>query len=171
MDKDVLEFVTFCIGNLARQLKLSQLEVYLKLKDSLILSDYIVPCYNVLHTFSKEYILEDLSEFMKDKGVLDYSLTFKESIAIKHAHEEAYHCILESKYTRIIAEISQMHEVSLEQAMDIFYTSELLPLLEDGVADLHCRSDKYLAEEIWRDFTQDNKENMVNSCEIKSSND
>ena len=24
-------------------------------------------------------------------------------------------------------------------------------LHEDGVADLHCRSDKYLAEEIWRE--------------------
>lgn len=44
-----------------------------------------------------------------------------------------------------------MHNVSLEEAMDIFYNSPLLPLLEEGVADLHCRSDKYLAEEIWRE--------------------
>ena len=36
-------------------------------------------------------------------------------------------------------------------AMDIFYNSPLLPLLEEGIADLHCRSDKYLAEEIWRE--------------------
>ena len=67
-------------------------------------------------------------------------------------HDEAYHAILEAKYSRIISEISEMHDVSIEQAMEIFYTSELLPLLEDGVADLHCRSDKYLAEEIWREF-------------------
>ena len=36
-------------------------------------------------------------------------------------------------------------------AVDIFYNSPLLPLLEEGIADLHCRSDKYLAEEIWRE--------------------
>ena len=66
-------------------------------------------------------------------------------------HDEAYHAILEAKYARIINEISQMHSVSLEEAMDIFYNSPLLPLLEEGVADLHCRSDKYLAEEIWRE--------------------
>ena len=66
-------------------------------------------------------------------------------------HDEAFHAILEAKYARIINEISQMHSVSLEEAMDIFYTSPLLPLLEEGVADLHCRSDKYLAEEIWRE--------------------
>lgn len=66
-------------------------------------------------------------------------------------HDEAFHSILEAKYARIINEISQMHSVSLEEAMDIFYNSPLLPLLEEGVADLHCRCDKYLAEEIWRE--------------------
>lgn len=69
-------------------------------------------------------------------------------------HDEAYHAILEAKYARIITEISEMHNVSLEEAMDIFYTSPLLPLLEEGVADLHCRSDKYLAEEIWRETNE-----------------
>ena len=66
-------------------------------------------------------------------------------------HDEAFHAILEAKYARIINEISQMYNVSLEEAMDIFYNSPLLPLLEEGIADLHCRSDKYLAEEIWRE--------------------
>lgn len=69
-------------------------------------------------------------------------------------YDESYHAILEAKYSRIICEISKMHGISIEKAMDIFYTSDLLPLLEDGVADLHCRSDKYLAEEIWRDYQE-----------------
>ena len=71
-------------------------------------------------------------------------------------HDEAYHAILEAKYARIINEISEMHGVSLENAMDIFYNSPLLPLLEEGVADFHCRSDKYLAEEIWREYDEKN---------------
>jgi len=69
-------------------------------------------------------------------------------------HDEAYHAILEAKYARIIAEISEMHNVSIDTALDIFYKSELLPLIEEGVADLHCRSDKYLAEEIWREYLE-----------------
>lgn len=67
-------------------------------------------------------------------------------------HDEAFHAILEAKYARIINEISNMYSVSIEKAMDIFYNSPLLTLLEEGVADLHCRSDKYLAEEIWREY-------------------
>ena len=66
-------------------------------------------------------------------------------------HDEAYQAILEAKYARIINEISELHSVSLEEAVDLFYNSPLLPLLEEGIADLHCRSDKYLAEEIWRE--------------------
>ena len=57
--------------------------------------------------------------------------------------DEAFHAILEAKYARIISAISELHGVSLEEAMDIFYNSPLLPLIEDGTADLHCRSDHY----------------------------
>lgn len=45
-----------------------------------------------------------------------------------------------------------MYGVSLEEATDIFYNSETSNMIEDGVADLHCRSDKYLAEEVWDEY-------------------
>lgn len=71
MNKDNIAFVSYCIGNLARHLHLSQKEVYNKLKSSGILDGYIIPSYDVLHTFGKEYLLEDLTSYMKEKGVLD----------------------------------------------------------------------------------------------------
>lgn len=70
MDNKVLEFVTYCICKLAQALKMSQREVYRRLKQSGILYDYIVPSYDVLHTFSSRYIVEDLTDYMKEKGVL-----------------------------------------------------------------------------------------------------
>ncbi len=70
MDKKILEFVTYCIGKLAIHLKLSQQEVYKRLKSSDILYGYIVPSYDVLHTFSSRYLIEDLTDYMKEKGVL-----------------------------------------------------------------------------------------------------
>lgn len=57
---------------------------------------------------------------------------------------------------RIITNISEMYGVSLEDATDMYYSSETANLIEEGVADLHCRSDKYLAEEVWREY-QDRK--------------
>ncbi|MEE0423711.1 MAG: DUF3791 domain-containing protein [Prevotella sp.] len=66
-------------------------------------------------------------------------------------HDEGWHAILEAKFARIISEISKMYNVSLDDAMDMFYNSETMQLMEEGVADLHCLSEKYLAEEVWRE--------------------
>lgn len=71
MDKNTLEFVTYCISKLAQQLKLSQKEVYNKLKSSGILDSYIVPSYDVLHTFGSRYLMNDLIDYMQEKGVLE----------------------------------------------------------------------------------------------------
>ena len=68
MKKEYLEFVTFCVGNLADSLGKSASHVYGALRSTGVLSDYIVPCYDVLHTFSKEYIVEDLTEVLKKRG-------------------------------------------------------------------------------------------------------
>lgn len=70
MDKQVLEFVTYCISKLAQHLKLSQRMVYELLIQSGILYNYIVPSYDVLHTFSSRYLIEDLTDYMREKGVL-----------------------------------------------------------------------------------------------------
>ena len=65
-----IDFVTYCIGSLSRRLNMSAVEVYRRLKQSGILTDYIIPSYDVLHTFGKEYLMEDLTEYMREKGVL-----------------------------------------------------------------------------------------------------
>lgn len=70
MDQNVLEFVTYIISQLAWRLGLTQKDVYRRLKDSGILYEYIVPSYDVLHTFGTRYLMEDLSNYMKEKGVL-----------------------------------------------------------------------------------------------------
>lgn len=70
MDSKTLDFVTYCISKLAQTLNLSQREVYRRLKLSGILYGYIVPSYDVLHTFSSRYLVEDLLDYMKEKGVL-----------------------------------------------------------------------------------------------------
>ena len=70
MDKKTLEFVTYCISKLAERLKLRQSDVYERLNRSGILYEYIVPSYDVLHTFSSRYLMDDLTDFMKERGVL-----------------------------------------------------------------------------------------------------
>ena len=56
-----------------------------------------------------------------------------------------------ARCARIIMCISEMYGVSINVAADIYYNSETSNMIEDGIADLHCRSDKYLAEEVWNE--------------------
>ena len=70
MKYEHLDFVTFCVGSLSDALHWSASRVYGALRSSGLLMNYIVPCYDVLHTFSKDYIVEDLTEALREKGVL-----------------------------------------------------------------------------------------------------
>ena len=69
MNYNILNFTMFCISNVAMALGRSLREVYRSMRDGNIIDGYIVPCYDVLHTFSKEYILEDIISLMQKKGV------------------------------------------------------------------------------------------------------
>lgn len=55
--------------------------------------------------------------------------------------------ILQAKYARIIKGIADKLHISLEDAMDGFYHSQTFQMINDGVADMHCRSDIYLVDE------------------------
>ncbi|MCM1348444.1 MAG: DUF3791 domain-containing protein [Firmicutes bacterium] len=48
-----------------------QTEVFRRLYKSGILYSYIVPSYDVLHTFGSRYLMEDITDYMREKGVLD----------------------------------------------------------------------------------------------------
>lgn len=65
--------------------------------------------------------------------------------------EKSRQIILDRKIARIIEVYSTRYGVSLEEAADTYYNSITSQLIEEGVADLHCRSDLYLAEEVWRE--------------------
>jgi hypothetical protein len=70
MDKKQMEFSVFCIESIAEKLGKTGDVVYERLtKESNILNDYIVSCYDALHTQGKEYIVDDIIEVMKQKGV------------------------------------------------------------------------------------------------------
>ena len=65
-----LEFAVFCIENVAAKLGVDAERVYRAFtKKSDILNSYIVPEYEVLHTQSREYIVDDLLTVMKERGV------------------------------------------------------------------------------------------------------
>lgn len=65
-----LEFAIFCIENVASRLNVDAQKVYVVLSEQTdILNEYIIPEYEVLHTQSKDYIVDELIDIMKERGV------------------------------------------------------------------------------------------------------
>ena len=60
--------------------------------------------------------------------------------------------LLQKKYARVINCFANRSKLSLDDALDFFYQSQLYPLLRDGVSDMHCMSDLYLAEELEEEY-------------------
>lgn len=56
-----------------------------------------------------------------------------------------------NKSANVIKAICELYGVSLQEATDAFYQSDTSELMEDGIADLQCRSDKYLATLVWEE--------------------
>lgn len=69
MDKKILEFVTFAIGSVAERLHKSPAEIYEAFKQANVITGYLIPAYDVLHTFGRHYLVDDVLDFMQEKGV------------------------------------------------------------------------------------------------------
>lgn len=60
--------------------------------------------------------------------------------------------LLQKKYSRVIECFANKMGISLDIALDFFYRSEVYQLVRDGVSDMHCMSDEYLADELKTEY-------------------
>lgn len=64
----------------------------------------------------------------------------------------AHPILLQKKYTRIVALLAQRNNLSLNDALNFFYHSNVYRLMSEGISDMHCRSDLYLVEDLEREL-------------------
>lgn len=67
---------------------------------------------------------------------------------------EANKTILQMKYARIVALFAERSGLLLEDALAFFYASDTYRIISNGIADMHCRSDEYLADELWLEYNE-----------------
>lgn len=69
LDSKSLTFALFVIYKLAASWKRTPADVYGILVDTKIFDEYIVGCYDCLHTLGGEYLTEDITEIARARGV------------------------------------------------------------------------------------------------------
>ena len=60
--------------------------------------------------------------------------------------------LLQKKYARIINLFAENSGLSLDEALNFFYNSDVCMLMSEGISQMHCMSDEYLAEELEAEY-------------------
>lgn len=66
-DEIKMAFVASCIEGAARKMGVSYREVYERMNNVGMIDDYLLGCYDALHTESREYVTEDVIECLLNK--------------------------------------------------------------------------------------------------------
>lgn len=69
MTKREVDYITCVIGVLSQMTGKSCSYIYRKLQSAGIIKDYLAATFDVLHTFSLEYVAEDVIQLLKKKGL------------------------------------------------------------------------------------------------------
>jgi hypothetical protein len=56
--------------------------------------------------------------------------------------------LLQRKYARVIETFAQKKDIPLREVLDTFYKSLTYIEIRDGISDMHCCSDEYLADKL-----------------------
>lgn len=62
--------------------------------------------------------------------------------------------LLRMKYGRIVERFAELSNMPLEDALTFFYESKTYELISQGISDMHCLSDYYLADELMIEYNK-----------------
>lgn len=67
----------------------------------------------------------------------------------------AHPILLQKKYARVVKRFAEKMNWSLDDALDFFYRSQVYQLVSEGISDMHCMSDLYLADELEEEYMRE----------------
>jgi hypothetical protein len=65
-----LKFSVYIINQIAQVFQKPTAVIFKLLSESGVLDDYIIGCYDSLHTLGREYLIDDVTGLLNDRGVI-----------------------------------------------------------------------------------------------------
>ena len=119
-----LTFSTFIFYSLSEAWNKTPVEVYKVLNSTGILDVYIIEAYDVLHTLGKTYLVEDITEIVREKGI---------SISLDNAGNKIKILNITKRELEdaIIVNIAEKKNIGIRKAMDMYYSSNTAVKIAD----------------------------------------
>jgi hypothetical protein len=70
MNENQLKFTVFCITALSNSLNIPKHEAYRLLNESGLINDWLIDCYEELHSYGEAYLVNELKDALKIRGCL-----------------------------------------------------------------------------------------------------
>lgn len=130
LSKKQIVFAVWIIHSLAAHWHVTPSKIYHILNDTEILDDYVIGCYDTLHTLGKEYLIEDISEFITERRGRPVDTSDAEAAAShKNCITDIY---LETLDENIILSIADLKKISIRSALNGYYNSRLSEMIYTG---------------------------------------
>ena len=69
LERSQIDLSTFMLYRLAEQWGKSVPDTYRILDKANAIDGYLVPCYDMLHTLGSEYLVNDLTDYVREQGI------------------------------------------------------------------------------------------------------
>lgn len=79
-EADVMEFVVFAIESAAQQMGIPAPDLYNRLEKQHLIQNYLMGCYDVLHTQSRQYIADALIEALLNWEAYNKAVVSREEV-------------------------------------------------------------------------------------------
>ena len=143
----IMGFVASCIEDVAAVLGLDYLEVYQRMNAVKMIDEYIIPSYEVLHSESRRNVTEGLIDTLKrweGSEIAVIEIIDDHRAKSEEQHRKVRNIICWQRIGCIVVKISETLNVSLKEALDLFYKSETCRRFHDEETGLYLQGNLYV---------------------------
>ena len=154
----IMGFVASCVEDVADVLGLDYLDVYLRMDAVKMIDEYIVPCYEALHSESRKNVTEGLIDTLgrweggSEIAVLEIS--DDDRTMTEDQHRKVRNIIRWQRIGCIVVKISETLNVSLKEALDLFYKSETCRRFHDEETGLYLQGNLYVLNDFLAEISR-----------------
>lgn len=160
-DEETIFFVVWLLNKAAKAWGKTSSETYRILQSVNLVDDYVLPCFDVLHTMGELALVEDLECAARERGLWIRHLSTDEGVRVLHScqvdvatvvDQQTIAAIEELRITnleaRIVEILAERLGIGAGGALQRYYDSELACLIEGNAYGLQYLDEYYLAEEL-----------------------
>ena len=146
-DEIFMGFVASCIEDVADVLRLDYLEVYQRMAAVKMIDEYIIPSYEALHSESRKNVTEGLIDTLKrweGSEIAVLEINDDHRTVSEEQKRKVRNIIRWQRIGCIVVKISETLNVSLKEALDLFYKSETCRRFHDEETGLYLQGNLYV---------------------------